>query len=371
MTGFRDRFVCPDGHYLLSHSIGCLPRSAGERLHRHYLEPWAHDGADTWRHWFEAIEQFRHYLGRVLHAEAPQFSPQSNVSSALTKIIHGLPPRPGRETIVLSERDFPTIGFVAAQARRVGYRLRFISRDENVRDAAVWRAAIGDDTRIVCATHVLSNTGERLPVREIAAIARERDAVSIIDVAQSAGSVPIDLAAWRADFVIGSCVKWLCGGSGAGFLWGSPQALSDCEPIDVGWFSHADPFEMDIRAFRYAGDARRFWGGTPSIAPFVTANAGLETLLGIGIDAVITANSRRVDLLLDNIPPACVRSPTDPALRGGTVVVATADDEALAAALRAARIHYDQRADGIRLSPHIYNDDDDVLAAAACINGVR
>lgn len=370
MTDYRDRFVCPAGHYLLSHSIGCLPRSTADRLTRHYLEPWAHDGADTWRHWFDEIEQFRHHLARLLHAEAPQFSPQSNVSSALTKIIHGLPPRAGRDTIVLSERDFPTIGFVAARARRAGYELRYIPTDADVSDAAVWRAAIRGDTQIVCVTHVLSNTGERLPVRDIAAIARERDAVSIIDVAQSAGSVAIDLAEWRADFVIGSCVKWLCGGAGAGFLWGSPAALSNCEPIDVGWFSHADPFEMDIRAFRYAADARRFWGGTPSIAPFVVANAGLETLHEIGLDVIIAENSRRVDLLLDNIPHACVRSPIAPALRGGTVIVATADNEKLAIALRGADVHYDQRADGIRLSPHIYNDEADILAAADCINAV-
>ena len=368
MTSYRDRFICPDGHYLLSHSIGCLPRSTADRLNRHYLDPWANDGADTWRHWFEQIEQFRHHLAKLFHAEAAHFSPQSNVSSALTKIIHGLPRRTGRDYIVLSERDFPTIGFVAAQATRAGYKLRYIGRDENVTDPEVWRAAIGNDVQIVCVTHVLSNTGERLPVRDIAMVTRERGAVSIIDVAQSAGVVPIDVADWRADFVIGSCVKWLCGGSGTGFLWGSPAALSYCEPVDVGWFSHAEPFEMDIRAFRYAADARRFWGGTPSIVPFAVANAGLETLLEIGIEAIAETNSRLVDCLLDNIPRAYVRSPTAPALRGGTVVINAIDNAKLAAALDAAQVHYDQRADGVRLSPHIYNDEADVIAAAGCIS---
>ena len=232
----------------------------------------------------------------------------------------------------------------------------------------MWRAAIGNDVQIVCVTHVLSNTGQRLPVRDIATLTRERGAVSIIDVAQSAGVVPIDFSEWRTDFVIGSCVKWLCGGSGAGFLWGSPAALSYCEPIDVGWFSHADPFEMDIRAFRYAADARRYWGGTPSIVPFVVANAGLETLLGIGIETITESNSQLVDLLIDNIPRACVRSPMHPTQRGGTVVVSTQDNEKLAVALGAAQVHYDQRADGVRLSPHIYNDEADVLTAADCIS---
>jgi len=64
-----------------------------------------------------------------------------------------------------------------------------------------------------------------------------------------------------------------------------------------------------------------------------------------------------------------VRSPTNPALRGGTVVVDTPHNDKLAVALDAARVHYDQRADGIRLSPHLYNDDADILAAAGCIRG--
>ncbi|MGR9091040.1 MAG: hypothetical protein ACU85U_10730 [Gammaproteobacteria bacterium] len=49
MTSYRDHFGCPDGHYLLSRSLGCLPRNAAERLTRRYLDPWANDGADTWR----------------------------------------------------------------------------------------------------------------------------------------------------------------------------------------------------------------------------------------------------------------------------------------------------------------------------------
>ena len=54
---------------------------------------------------------------------------------------------------------------------------------------------------------------------------RERGALSIVDIAQSAGVIPIDLDAWAADFVIGSSVKWLCGGPGAGYLWANPDII--------------------------------------------------------------------------------------------------------------------------------------------------
>lgn len=364
MTSYRDQFNCPDGHYLLTHSVGCQPVRAAARVGSRFFEPWSGQGADTWPSWLNEIEQFRHHLAKLFGADAAHFCPQTNLSSALTKIIHGVPRRSGRTVIVLAERDFPTIGFVVEQACRAGYEVRYISRDDDVTNPDVWQRSIGNDVHIVCVPHVLSNTGQRLPVEEIASMTRESGAVSVVDIAQSAGIVPIDFAQWRADFVIGSCVKWLCGGPGAGFLWGSPVALSYCEPIDVGWFSHDEPFEMDIKSFRYAPDARRFWGGTPSILPYVVANAALETLFDIGMDVIAQHNAELVDLLIANIPRGYVRSPLDRRARGGTVVVNAVDNAKLAAALTGANVHYDQRPDGLRLSPHIYNTEADVMAAA-------
>ena len=56
----------------------------------------------------------------------------------------------------------------------------------------------------------------------------------------------------------------------------STLLVSRLTPTDVGWFSHDDPFELDVHSFRYADNARRFWGGTPSVAPYVAATVGLR-----------------------------------------------------------------------------------------------
>jgi selenocysteine lyase/cysteine desulfurase len=317
----------------------------------------------------EAVAGFRSALSRLLNSPAENFCPQVNLSSALTKILQSLPLNGPRDTIVYTEEDFPSIGFVLQQARRFGYRLRAIPSSTETTDAAQWDSALDESTALVMVTHVHSNTGRQVPVENITRNARERGVISVVDIAQSAGCIPIDLQAWSADFVIGSCVKWLCGGPGAGFLWVRPELQVACEPIDVGWFSHENPFEFDIHDFRYAGNADRFWGGTPSVQPFVVAANSIHTICDIGVQTIRSHNLALTQRLIDALPPASVATPTPAEQRGGTLVIGL-DKTALEAAakrLEASKVLFDLRPTGIRLSPHIYNDASEIDVAAQCL----
>src|SRR5690606_14717470 len=156
--------------------------------------------------------------------------------------------------------------------------------------------------------------------------------------------------------------KWLCGGPGAGFLWAHPRHAATVSPRDVGWFSHAEPFAME-RAFRDAPGARRFWGGTPSVEPFVNAAAGLDAILDIGVERIEAHNARLTEALLSLGVPS--PTPRAPAARGGTVTLALDS----AAPLRQAGIACDHRPGfGVRLSPHIYTTDEDVARVTALLH---
>jgi selenocysteine lyase/cysteine desulfurase len=75
---------------------------------------------------------------------------------------------------------------------------------------------------------------------------------------------------------VGSCVKWLSGGPGAGFLYLPEDLANALEPEHLAWFSHENPFEFDIRNFVPATGTMRFWGGTPSIAPYAMAGTAIH-----------------------------------------------------------------------------------------------
>lgn len=345
----REYFHVPE-NYFLSHSVGCLPKVTQAALTSEFLGPW--QSGRNWTDWMPMLDRFRHGMAQIMDVTPAEICPQINVSSALTKILHSLPPSGSRNQILLSKQDFPTIGFVVKQAELAGFELRFIEGD--ALDAQRWRDAITDRTAFVHITHALSNTSHLLPVAEICALAKRAGTKSIVDVAQSTGIVSVRPKDWGADFVIGTGVKFLCFGPGACFLYAANHVLPQCNPVDVGWFSHENPFEMDILQFRLAGDSMRFFGGTPSPAPFVAANAAMGVWAGMD-DAFIQKRIREnLDTLCAAVPDELLVSPRFPNRRGGTCVVNPSDRTLLRENLKAAGILHDERKDGFRFSVHAY-----------------
>ncbi len=358
----------PTSIYLLNHSVGLPPVGVERAVDAAFFAPWRAGETDTWPQWMRAIDRFLGGLAALLNADVADLCPQTNLSSALTKVLASLPPVPGRETVLFSEDDFPSMGFVLQAAERLGYRPRILPASEADVEPETWARHLTDDVGWVFLTHVHSNTSRRIPVAEVAAAARARGVRTIVDVAQSAGIVPIDVRAWGADFVIGSCVKWLRGGPGAGFLWVNPEIVAACAPLDVGWFSHADPFAMRIREFSYHPRALRFWGGTPSVLPAAVAAVGVEAILAAGVSAAQAHNRTLTQALIDGVPASAVRSPRSPDARGGTVVLHFGDAQAdVLDRLRSAGVRFDVRSTGARLSPHLDNTAAEIERTLAAI----
>jgi kynureninase len=358
-----------DGVYLLTHSVGRPPRDSAGAFDAMFHAPWRGAG-EPWSAWMGVIDEFCAVLARLLGARADDICPQPDVSTAFTRVLRCVPSLTDRREVLLSTRDFPSLGFVAAGLQNLGLTLRFLPADADESDPQQWRAAITDNTAVVLVTQVQSNTGVQVPAAEICAAVRERGALAIVDAAQAAGIVAIDVTAIGADFLVGSCVKWLCGGPGAGFLWVAPDIVARCEPGALGWFSHADPFEFDIHSFRYHHGAKRFWGGTPSVAPCAIAAHSITRLLEIGIESIRRHNLALGDRLRAGVAPECRISPAAADRRGGTVVLDFADrNDRVAQALADAGVHVDRRRRGFRFSPHVCNDVDDIDEVLGVLRG--
>ena len=366
----RQQFHIPGpGPYLLAHAAGCLPRVTPERLEADLFAPWQAGGNDAWGQWLGAIDRFRAALGGVLGTSPALICPQPNVSAGFARWLGALPaPAPDRRDIVMSSNSFPSLGFVAGGMERLGYRLRLLPDDMDVRHPDQWRAAINQQTAVVLASHVYSTSGAIAPVTQIVAAARAVGARACIDVAQSVGIMPTPLDQWCAHAVVGSCLKWLCGGTGAGFIALDGEDLDSLDPHDRGWWSHADPFEMDIRSFRAAPDALRMWGGTPDIAPFIIATAGIETVSGIGI-AAIRAHGQMLQLLArETLAPLRPDWHWPQGEVGGTLCIGVGNDAASLPAIMADHgIHVDFRRDVMRMSFAAWNGPECVEKVAAVL----
>ncbi len=363
----QDKFYFPGKHYFLSHSVGAQPKTYEARWRDGFTAPWREAGGDVWGPWFDAAEGFKQGLAPIIGADAEDICPLANVSEGVSRVLLSLPERPGRRKIVLSEDDFPTVGFALAQGRRLGYELVFLPGGARLADPDAWAPAFEDDVQLVAVMQVFSNTAVRSPVAEIARRAREKGVYTLIDAAQAAGAVPLRLNDWAPDFAVGTSQKYLCGGTGASYLWARRETAKDCAPLNVGWFSHVDPYAFDIRHFEYADGAARFTGGTPSFAPLAGAAAGQEIINAHGVDAIFAHNQRLLSRLFAALPQAAFLSMTAEGARGSSAIIKVRDYEAAAAALARAGVIHDTRLGGVRVSVHLYNDEGDIDALIEAI----
>ena len=195
----------------------------------------------------------------------------------------------------------------------------------------------------------------------------------ILDVYQAAGTVPLDVESLGASFAVGGSVKWLCGGPGAGYLYVRPDLARTLEPGLVGWAAHAEPFAFATGPVAYADGAERFQSGTPNIPALYAARAGYEIVRQIGVPAIREKSLRLTRRIIDHATRAGypINTPLDDSQRGGAVIIDVPNGEAVAKDLIRREIIIDYRPDaGIRISPHFYNNEDDIDDAMKVLDDV-
>lgn len=360
--------------YLASHATGCLPKQT-EIAVRQYLKDWSNLAVDAWDKWINEIGYFNQALSTLLNSKDPeQCCLQTNVSSAISKIICSLPKRKGRTKIIVSDMDYPTIIYAVERAKKLGYEIEKVASVDGKFTLAQWKSYLNESVQLVVVTHVLSKNNFQNPIKQIIQHANQYDIFSVIDVAQSIGILPINVEDIDADFVIGNCIKWLCGGATAGFLWANSKTVNQFEPVDVGWFSKDKPFDTSSGEFNYAEGARRFLGGTPAILACLSARNSMNVLNEIGINKIVEHNRKMNRLLIEfaierNLN---LQSPTDINQAGGTVCIKFSNPLKVFHYLQKNRIisdsiHSISPQSNIRLSPHIYTDQHDIQKLMACL----
>ncbi|MBF7074255.1 aminotransferase class V-fold PLP-dependent enzyme [Glaciecola sp. MH2013] len=363
------------GVYALSHSVGPLPRVCKEALNAHYFDKWETLGGDAWPEWLANIDDFCTSLGKLINASADQICPQVNLASGFSSYLSAiakLAEHSTKRVVLMNEDAFASMGFVVSGlAQSHGLILELISADPN--DESAWHSRLCQGDVLACLfTHVHSNTSIKSDIAKLIPLAQESDAFALVDIAQSVGVVPVDVSAWGADAVFGSCVKWLCGGPGAGFMYVKKDDIESLEPDLTAWFSHANPFEFDITHYKPANSAKRFWGGTPSIASYICANASINIFLSIGIGKIAAHNLALKRYLLTQLAGASelTIAPTHEQIlsQGGSICVGAKNMEATAHRLQQAGVRFDQRGNIFRISLHIMNTEADADIIASCFH---
>jgi kynureninase len=351
--------------YLISHSLGAMPRQTAERLHD-YAETWATRGVRAWAEgWWDMPVTLGNEVARIIGADPGTVVMHQNVSVCQSLILSCLDPSPRRNKIVYEELNFPSVMYVyEAHARDGRFRIHAVPSDDGITiPLERMLDAIDEETLLVPISHVLFKSGFLQDARRITERAHEVGAYVVLDTYQSAGTVPFSVKDLNVDFATGGSVKWLCGGPGAGYLYVRPDLQKTLEPRTTGWMAHEAPFAFESGAIRYAPGIARFLHGSPAIPALYAAQSGYQIINEIGVERIRAKSVRQTTRLIELAREADfhVTSPESATERGGTITVADTHAAAITAELIRREFIVDYRPGaGVRISPHFYTTDEEL-----------
>jgi len=239
-------------------------------------------GAASFERMSETYQKTRQALARLLRADEDEVALTANTGEGLNIISYGLNWQPGDEIITTNHEHISLLAPLYQLRARYGVVIRVANLGTYAELSALKAVAdlVTPRTRLIALSHVTWSTGARLNIGEIGALGREQGIPVLIDGAQSAGAIPLDLPALGVDFYALPGQKWLCGPDGTGGLYVRRGALDYVTSTYVGYWSsedaHAPEWKLQENAKRFEVGGRQ----TAAVAAQATSLTWLEETVG-------------------------------------------------------------------------------------------
>ncbi len=372
----RAAFHLPEGViYLDGNSLGVLPKAVPARMAETVTAEWGDSLIRGWNAhgWIDLPARVGDKIARLIGAAPGTVVAADSTSINVFKMLSAaLALRPDRKVILSDRGNFPTDLYVAQGLRDLlaaGHELRIVAPEEV-------EAAIGEDVAVLMLTEVDYRTGRRHDMAALTARAHAHGALTLWDLAHSAGAFPVDLAGTDADFAVGCGYKYLNGGPGApAFLYVAPRHQGRVAPPLTGWMGHQAPFAFEL-GYRPAEGVDRMRVGTPPVLSLAALDAALDVFADVDM-AVLRRKSvalceRFIAEVERRCPDLVLATPREAERRGSQVSFRHPEGYAVMQALISRGVIGDFRApDIIRFGfTPLYLSFSDVVRAAAILEDI-
>ncbi|MBV1866708.1 MAG: kynureninase [Marinosulfonomonas sp.] len=326
MTDFaatKAMFDLPEGMiYLDGNSLGPLPKAAPARVQKTLNDEWGEMLITGWNKagWMDLPTRLGDRIGKLIGA------PQGSVVLGDTLSIKvyqalasALALRPDRRIILSDTGNFPSDLYMAeGLARTLGpdYVLKTVAPE----DVA---AALDDEIAVLMLTEVDYRTGRLHDMAALTQHAHSVGALTVWDLAHSAGALPVDVTTCKADFAVGCTYKYLNSGPGGpAFIYVAPEHSDTATPALSGWLGHDAPFDFDL-TYHPAPGISRMRVGTPAIVQMAALDAALDVWDHADIADVRARSIQLCDMFIERVEATCpqlqLASPRDGTQRGSQV----------------------------------------------------
>jgi cysteine desulfurase / selenocysteine lyase len=329
----------------------------------HWTEDAAANGSAHYPVWSRQVEHLRTLAAGMIGAIPEEIAFVANTTAGINLVAEGFPWKPG-DNVVTRADEFPANQYPWLNLADRGVETRRIPTVGGKLDLDQLAAACDDRTRIVTVSWVAFSSGWRHDLDRLAELVHSRGALLFLDAIQALGVFPLDVRKTPVDFLAADGHKWLLAPEGAGIFFTRREHLDLLRPVGVGWNSVRDHFDFSHIELIFRDTAARYEGGSQNVAGLSALGASIELLRSFGMEAI----SRRVleitDLACRRLTEigAVIHSDRSPASKSGIVSFEFPgrDPQVLQRQCAEKHVLLSCRAGRLRISPHAYNDAEDV-----------
>ena len=360
--------------YFDAASVGLMHKGAAEAINA-WQQALADDGTVAFDEAAEVavLDNLNNAAAKLFNSGLNDIAVASSESVLMSSLAWAVMPPAGTNIVSARTAHPSTIYPWVRVAAHTGAEIRWADPTGLYTDPEALLALIDDDTSVVCLSHVEYSTGQTYDLKRFADAAHAHQAIVVVDTTQSAGQVPVDVAASGIDAAVTSTYKWLCGPFGTGFMYVA-SALQELNPGITGWRTHKDMWDFQADRCEMPNSAKRYEFGTMAYGTALGATVAIDFLNELTVSKVAAHNRAIAKQLSDGLSAlgADILSPANVAERSATVAVRFPghDSAAVAQALKQRNVVASLRGDFLRLSPHFYNDSADIDTALEAVSGV-
>lgn len=355
---------------------GPFPRATAERIQR-AIEMKCNPARIEPPHFFGLTERVRERLARLVGAHPSEIALTNSATQGIGAVAAGLEWASGDEVVVASV-NFPSNLFTWLNLRRRGVSVRVLKPADSELKTEEVAAALTPRTRVLALDWVSYTTGMRLDLAELGELAHRQGAWFVVDGTQGVGALALDVHALLVDALAVAAYKWLLGPYGTGFVYFSSGLRERLELQAVNWLSveGSDQFDsLPVDHFTLPRAAKVF--DVPATASFLNLHgleASLEFVERVGVGAVTAHCRHLLDRLADELRRRnyLLSAAAQPEHQSTILCFQAGSLEATAqlhAKLVARHIAVSLRHEWIRVSPYLYNDDEDLDRLLAAVDG--
>ena len=337
---------------------------------KEYFRTRSEENIDDYPAFIKITEETRDMLAEYLNTESSRIAFLDNTTNGLNLLAQGLRWEKGDE-IILNDLEFPANIYPFMNLEKKGTKTVIVKSREGAVSAEDIIKNITPRTKLVSVSMVQFLSGYRIDLKKLGSECKRRGIILSVDAIQGLGAFRLDVQECNIDFVSCGTQKWMLGLQGLSFVYVSSELQQKIEPAYVGWLGVNDGWNLLDYNLSLKDSAERFQPGSLNSAGIYALNASLRLFKDFGIDEVernVIANSKLLISELNGLGIDPLITGSEEKYISGIVSFPHKNAYSILEVLKEKKIEAAVREGVLRISPHFYNNSDDI---ARLIEGLK